>query len=224
MSILIIKIIACVTMIFDHIKYAIPLTNNFITEYMGRISFPLFAFLITEGYTHTKDLKKYYKRLIIFALISQIPFMLFRTLVGEYRLLNVLFTLLLGLIAIMIYEKIDKKYISIPLVLLIIYLGKIMRVDYGWYGVATVFIIYVFNNNKNFLVSTFIALNIIYHYDRLFINYSVENLITFLFTISSVIIIVLYNGKLGKKVKYFFYYFYPVHMIVLYLINRLIIC
>lgn len=83
------------TMVLDHIKYAIPETAGFITQYFGRISFPLFAFLVGEGYSHTSNLKKYYKRLIVFALISQVPFMLFRTLVGEWRMLNILFTLLL---------------------------------------------------------------------------------------------------------------------------------
>ena len=87
-------------------------TSNFITEYLGRISFPLFAFLLVEGYLHTKNLKKYYKRLIIFAIISQIPFMLFRTLVGEWKMLNIMFTLLCGLLCITAYDKIKKEYIQ----------------------------------------------------------------------------------------------------------------
>ena len=78
MSSFVIKIIACITMLLDHIKYSSPVFENFATEYLGRLSFPLFAFLIAEGYTHTKNLKKYYKRLFVFGLLSQIPFMLFR--------------------------------------------------------------------------------------------------------------------------------------------------
>ena len=100
MSIFSLKIIACISMVFDHIKYAIPETTCFLTQYFGRMSFPLFAFLVGEGYSHTSNLPKYYKRLILFALISQIPFMLFRTLVGQWQMLNILFTLLLGLIDI----------------------------------------------------------------------------------------------------------------------------
>ena len=125
MSIFIIKIIACITMFLDHIKYAIPMTNNYVTKYLGRFAFPLFAFIITEGYVHTKDLRKYYKRLIIFAIISQIPFMLFRTLVGEYLMLNVIFTLLLGLISITVYDKIEKRYFSIPICISIIFLNSL---------------------------------------------------------------------------------------------------
>ena len=120
MSIFVLKIIACITMFLDHIKYAIPITNNVLTKYLGRIAFPLFAFLITEGYMHTKNLKKYYIRLFIFALISQIPFMLFRTLVNSSDIiLNIMFTLLLGLIAITIFDKTKEKFISIPLCIII---------------------------------------------------------------------------------------------------------
>ena len=71
MNIFSIKLIACITMVFDHIKYGLPVTENFVTTYLGRISFPLFAFLITEGYVHTSNLKKYYQRLLIFGIIFQ---------------------------------------------------------------------------------------------------------------------------------------------------------
>ena len=124
MSIFIIKIIACITMFLDHIKYAIPSTKNFITLYFGRISFPLFAFLITQGYIHTSNLKKYYTRLIIFGIISQIPFMFFRTLVGEWKMLNIMFTLLLGLAAITVYDKQKNKVISIPIIIMLIIARK----------------------------------------------------------------------------------------------------
>ena len=112
MNIFMIKIIACVTMFLDHIKYASPEFVNYVTVYMGRIAFPLFAFMITEGYVHTKDLNKYKKRLFIFAIISQIPFMFFRTLTGNWLELNILFGFTLGLIAITIYDKMENKYIQ----------------------------------------------------------------------------------------------------------------
>ena len=78
-------------MCIDHIKYAIPVLKTPVTTFLGRISFPLFAFFISEGYIHTSNLKKYYARLIVFGLISQIPFMLFRTLIGEWMMLNIMF-------------------------------------------------------------------------------------------------------------------------------------
>ena len=220
MSIFTIKIIACITMVLDHIKYAIPETKGFLTIYFGRLSYPLFAFLITEGYVHTKDLKRYYKRLLIFAILSQLPFMLFRTLVGEYLMLNILFTLLLGLVSITIFDKVKKKWISIPLCLSVIFLGKLLNVDYHWYGVATVFIIYLFRQRKILQFIGFSLLSFIHYYTKgLFYNVSTHILLSYAFTVSSIFIIWLYNGKLGKKVKYFFYWFYPIHMLVVYFLK-----
>lgn len=221
MSSFVIKIIACVTMILDHIKYSGPIFENFFTEYLGRLSFPLFAFLIAEGYSHTSDLKKYYKRLFIFGLISQIPFMFFRMLVGEWKMLNIMFTLLLGLICITTYDKINKKYISIPIVIVIIFLGEILRVDYGWLGVMTVFIMYLLRNNKKFLPLVYGIIIFVYYYSIAGSEYILltRNVLLMLFTWSSTFIINMYNGEKGKSIKYFFYWFYPVHMLIVYLLH-----
>ena len=222
MSIFIIKIIACFTMVLDHVKYAIPETKGWLTIYFGRIAFPLFAFLAAEGYIHTSNLKRYLKRLFIFALISQIPFMLFRTLVGQWQMLNIMFTLLLGIIAIMAFDKLGKKYyISIPIIAIIIFMGKYLRVDYGWYGVATVFLFYLCRNKKVFRIVTFLLLSLIYYYNKLLINYSVKNIMSYICVNISTIILLFYNGKLGRKTKYFYYWFYPVHMVVLYIVRYL---
>ena len=220
MTSFIIKIIAVLTMVLDHIKYALPCTNGILTEYFGRISFPLFAFLVTEGYIHTKNLKKYCLRLLIFGIISQIPFMFFRSLVGEWKMLNIMFTMFLGIMAIFAYNKIDKKYISIPIVILIATLGEIIRVDYGAYGVLTVFIIYFLKNKKILLPIVYGAFVFVYYYSMLKEWIIVMPYVLYPFcTWLSSLIMVLYNGKQGKNVKYFFYGFYPIHMIVVYLIS-----
>lgn len=205
------------TMILDHIKYAIPETTCFLTQYLGRISFPLFAFLVGEGYSHTSNLPKYYKRILIFALISQIPFMLFRTLVGEWRMLNILFTLLLGLLAITAFDKLGKKYIiSIPVVAFCVLLGVLLRVDYGWYGVLSVFVLYATRKQKWGRIVAFAGLNLIYYYPRLFLAYSLPNLISYLCTSFPTFLLLFYNGKLGRKTQYLYYIFYPAHMLILY--------
>lgn len=211
-----IKFIACFTMVLDHVKYALPQTDCFITEYMGRISYPLFAFLIAEGYIHTSNLKEYYKRIFIFAIISQIPFMLFRTLVGEWKMLNIMFTLLLGLLSITTYDKIKKEYISFPICIIIILLGNILNVDYGWFGVSTILILYIFRDNKILKSIAYTLLVLAYFY---FSGIKTINMNIFLLFISyllPIIFILLYNGKQGKKVKYVFYWFYPIHMLILY--------
>lgn len=220
MSIFALKMIACMTMILDHIKYAIPETTCFLTQYWGRISFPLFAFLVGEGYSHTSNLPKYYKRILIFALISQIPFMLFRTLVGEWRMLNILFTLLLGLLAITAFDKLGKKYIiSIPVVAFCVLLGALLRVDYGWYGVLSVFVLYATRKQKWGRIVAFAGLNLIYYYPRLFLAYSLPNLISYLCTSLPTFLLLFYNGKLGRKIQYLYYIFYPAHMLILYSIS-----
>lgn len=220
MTVFVLKIIACISMVLDHIKYAIPSTQNYVTIYFGRIAFPIFAFLITQGYIHTSDIKKYYKRIIIFALISQIPFMLFRTLVGEWKMLNIMFTLLLGLIAITIYDKLSKKYISIPICILIIILGKYLKVDYEWFGVALVFLFYIFRNNKILLSYSYISLVLVWFYFDGILKFSYT--MYFISYLIPLIFILLYNGKQGKKIKYFLYWFYPAHMIILYLIKLML--
>lgn len=220
MTIFIIKIIAAVTMVLDHIKYVYPPSINFITLYLGRISFPLFAFLLTEGYVHTKNLKKYYGRLILFGIISQIPFMMFRKYVGNWLMLNIMFTLLLGLLAITVFDKIKKKYISVPIIVLIIYCGKLFSVDYGWYGVLLIFVLYLFKNSKILLSFFYTAIVLLHYYLYGLLN--LENIYNIIFTIFPLIIILLYNGKEGKKIKYFYYLFYPVHIIILNIIGYIL--
>ena len=221
MSSFTIKIIACITMLLDHIKYSGPIFENFITQYLGRLSFPLFAFLLVEGYTHTSDLKKYIKRLFIFGIISQIPFMLFRSLVGEWIMLNIMFTLLFGLMCIMVYEKIERKYISIPLVILIILLGEFLRVDYGWFGVTSIFVMYLLKDKKELLPLIYGVIILIFYYLLVGLEnmLSTEYLLQILFVWLSTFVINMYNGEKGIGVKYFFYCFYPIHMLIVYLLS-----
>ena len=222
MSSFVIKCIACITMLLDHIKYSGSIFQNVLTIYLGRLSFPLFAFLAAESYCHTSNLKKYYKRLFIFALISQVPFMFFRTLVGEWKMLNIMFTLLLGLTCIMTYDKIKKIYISIPIIIGIIVFGEIINVDYGWFGVASVFVMYIFRNKKYFLPIIYGILIFVFYYSLAGMEYIFDfNIVLLmLFTWCSTFIINLYNGKKGKSsMKYFFYIFYPIHMLGIYLLH-----
>lgn len=221
MSSFVIKCIACITMLLDHIKYSGPIFQNVLTTYLGRLSFPLFAFLAAESYCHTSNLKRYYKRLFIFGLISQVPFMFFRTLVGEWKMLNIMFTLLLGIFSINIYDKINKKYISIPLVILMIVIGEFIKVDYGWLGVLTVFLMYLLRNKKMLLPLIYGITVFVYYYSICGYKYifTTRIVLSILFTWSSTFIINKYNGEKGKSMKYFFYWFYPVHMVGVYLLH-----
>ena len=105
----ILKILAVIFMVFDHLWATIVSGNDWMT-YLGRLTFPIFAFQIAEGFIHTSNIKKYTLRLLIFALISEIPFNLFYGGSWFYPYhQNVMFTLLLGLLAICQIDKIKKE-------------------------------------------------------------------------------------------------------------------
>ncbi len=222
------KVIALVTMVLDHIKYGVPATRCFVTQYFGRISFPLFAFLITEGLVHTKNRKKYITRLFIFALISQIPFMMFRSLVADKFLLNIMFTFLFAIVGIIILEFLENnqklhkffKFIIMTIsLILILALSMLIPVDYSWYGIATVWLFYILRDNKIARTIMYIILVMLYYISLNIPKLDNINLISALFTMLPGIIILFYNGEKGKSFKYFFYVFYPVHMLLIYLIS-----
>ena len=245
MTSFVLKIIAMISMLFDHLGDAIfKGFNSF--NYIGRIAFPIFAFQISEGYIHTKSVKKYLLRLIIFAIISQVPFMLFSSLFSENPGLNIFFTLALGLLSMISYDfmhkktskklksKIDKNtnklsigYLFlqnivdlIPVVILCI-IGEFLNVDYGWWGVLVIFSLYFFKNDKLAMTITFITLCIIkYCLQMLQGGFSYLYIGLIVCTILPITFINFYNGKQGKKIKYLLYLFYPIHLLILYFIFR----
>ena len=107
MSAFVLKVIALISMVCDHSSYVIFGRFSFL-NYIGRIAFPIFAFQITEGYTHTRNLKSYLLRLFAFSLISQAPFMLFTSIISSKFSLNIFFTLFLGLISITLFDRLYK--------------------------------------------------------------------------------------------------------------------
>lgn len=228
-----IKIMAMFFMLADHMWATIIPGNLWLTN-IGRVAFPLFAFLIVEGFEHTSDFKKYAKRLFIFGLISEIPFnlMAYSTVFFPFHQ-NVMFTLLLGLLCINEIDKFKKnKKISTGIktilkILLYLFIGTIGFVDYGLTGMLTIISLYVFRNFKfawlGQLVSM-ILLHIVFFNDQsIILNiFGYEYFMPLqAFSLFALPIIWMYNGEKGKKSKalqYAFYSFYPVHMLVLYLI------
>ena len=222
MSSFVLKIIAIITMFIDHIGYAI-FGKLSCFNYIGRIAFPIFAFQISEGYIHTKNLKKYFLRLFIFAIISQIPFILFNKLLSNNFSLNIFFTLLLGLISIYLYDKSKNKFVGIISATLMGILANLAHCDYGFYGVAIIFIFYIF---KTDVIKSSIAfmLTTTIKYLIPIIKYGFYDVYLYLLicTLLPIIFISLYNGKKGKDTKYLLYLFYPIHLLLIYGINLLI--
>ena len=163
MTSFVLKIIALITMFIDHLGYSIYGKFSYL-NYIGRIAFPIFAFQISEGFVHTKNIKKYFIRLLVFAIISQFPFMLFlSTFSKNIYELNIFFTLSFGLLAIFIFDKIINtnltifnksidKFIKLFLGLLITFfigvIAELLNFDYGLFGIAIIFMFYLFKNDK----------------------------------------------------------------------------
>ena len=223
MSSFVLKIIAMVTMFIDHLGYTIWGKFSYF-NYIGRLSLPIFAFGISEGYIHTKSKRNYLIRLFTFAIVSQAPFMFFRSMFTTGFSLNIFFTLFLGLVAIIGYEQCKNKYVGILLVACLSITADALKMDYGYFGILMIFIFHVFKNNKLLMNISYIVLCLL-KYMPLYVlnNFYLPYLILCLCTILALVFINLYNGKKGPNTKYILYGFYPVHLILLYVFNLIFI-
>lgn len=232
------KIFACVFMLMDHMWATVIPGNNWLT-YVGRMTFPIFAFMVSEGFVHTSNYKKYVTRLLVFALISEVPFdLMYASTVFFPFHQNVMFTLLLGLLAIGAYDKARKNptakqvIISSLLLVVCVLLGGVLFVDYSMMGVITVLGFYVvreFPFTKIWQAALLILLNIVFFSGQTIpvtLGSFSFDFTTQGFAVFSLIFIWLYNGQKGthsKALQYGFYAFYPVHALILYLIVRFMI-
>lgn len=235
MSAFVLKIIALISMACDHTSYLIYEKFSFL-NYIGRLAFPIFAFQISEGYIHTKNLKRYFLRLFLFALISQAPFALFRSSYFTSFSLNVFFTLFFGLTAIAIFDmfhKIECKdkfmhYLNdlfgILCIISLAVIAQVSHCDYGAYGVVIIFVFYLFKNHKILMNIAFIICTILYQLKNLllFNTYFKTYLLIVIFTCLPLVFIDLYNGKKGKDIKYVLYLFYPIHLLILYALTFIV--
>lgn len=227
------RILAMAFMICDHLWAKVVPGNDWMT-YVGRMTFPIFAFMISEGFVHTSNLKKYIFRLLGFALISEIPFNLFYGGSWFYPYhQNVLFTLLLGLLAITLIDKARKdktakSIIKTVLILIPICLGAFIGFpDYGFWGFLTVVMFYLFRGFPFAWLLQLIAMILMNFvlYEGQFIPVELfgktYEIATQGFAVFALIPIWLYGGRKGKSSKimqYGFYAFYPLHMLIIYLL------
>jgi len=227
MTSFILKLIACLSMLIDHTGYLF-FPDNIILRYIGRISFPIFAFQISEGFIHTKNNKRYLLRLFLLAIISQYPFSLIFQ--SEKLHLNTIFTLFLGLLSITIYNK--NKTLGMVSAIIFTILASIIHFDYGRIGILLIVSYYIFRNKKLYLSLSYIIL-----FSYLYLSYIYKYLIYepnimkqlimyylpyYLVTLTTLPLILLYNKQQGFKIKWFFYLFYPIHLILLIIIKNFI--
>lgn len=221
-----IKMIAIVTMLIDHLGAAI-FPEQLWMRYIGRLAFPIFCYLIVEGFIHTKDVNKYGARLLIFALISEIPFDLaFYGTAISWEHQNVFFTLFLGLLSLIVISGNGVLISKIISVVLAMIAAWSFGTDYGGAGVLLIVCFYLFRNNKWKSAIAFFVINFFFitRYSNfeylwkyhLFWNFYIQD-VAFL----SILPIGLYNGTRGYNMKWFFYLFYPVHLLLIFLCIQL---
>lgn len=229
------KIIAIVAMFLDHaavaLHYQLPVLDDtlfhlgvinvtpyYILRAIGRLAFPIFCFLIAEGIVHTRDVRKYAGRLLVFAVISEMffdlllayntvcfePSFLDTLLAKPYILFsrqNTLFTLFFGVVLVYIYERMDKQWLKWLCMVGLVVAAQGLCLDYGAFGVLLVFVMYLFREQA--AAKTVLA-------------YPLLGKLT---AMASFVPILMYNGQRGfgksRFWKYAFYVFYPLHMLVL---------
>lgn len=202
------KCIAIVSMALDHTG-AVLYPSQIWLRCLGRIAFPIFCFLIVEGFFHTHDVRRYMGRLGVFALISEIPYDLaFRGVPLEYAHQNVFFTLLIGIGMMVLLERNREWLVKAVILLLAMWLAVLIRSDYNFRGVLLIFVFYIFHESRWLAVTAGGLWNFLYQ--GVIQKYGVL----------SVLPLALYNGERGRKMKYFFYIFYPAHLLLLYGISR----
>ena len=211
-----------VFMLVDHIAYVMIERGlgyggnlymiNRTMRSMGRLAFPIFCFTIVEGFQRTSNSREYLKRLIIFALISEIPFDLaFRGRMFSMDLQNVFWTLAFGLAAMIIYNDVFmagwKKAIGL---LVCFYLPYRFHTDYSVYGALAIFLMYLFRKEP---IKMCMA-----GYILLLLQNPIE-----VWAIFGFVLILLYNGQRGRGNKKIYYWFYPAHLMVLVLLKPYVI-
>ena len=219
------KLIAMITMLIDHTA-AILIPNDtmvyMICRSIGRLAFPIYCFLLIEGFLHTNNIKKYLTRLGVFAFISEIPFDLgfYNRIIYLYHQ-NIFFTLFIGLTVLFFVGKVEHKYrgnytLNSFLTSLVVLIGCVvatfLQTDYGALGVLMIAAFYFFRYNKVLLIASLIILNGL-------LGGRIQALAAV-----SMVFIWFYNGEKGKQWnKYVFYIYYPLHILMLYFIARFIV-
>lgn len=237
------KIIAILVMTLDHIgillyipSHPLDTTDTILSvsaytviRSIGRLAFPIFCYMLAEGLVYTRNVWKYTLRLFCFAILSLVPYNLaFHRTIWYNKDFNIFFTLALGLLTITIVQGLIRRLIETKSMLyfgygtLVIFaatgLAEYFHLSYGQYGIWLILIFYLFripeekyNDEKYILLNTLLQaalmLGISYLYRGDLQYYAVLALVLFLF----------YNRKKGPSLKYLFYIYYPLHLLVLYI-------
>lgn len=211
----VLKWIAVFSMIIDHFACAVcnPSVLGCSPEVyrnlrrIGRIAFPIYCFLLVEGFFHTKNVWKYLRNLVLFAVISEIPFNM--AIFGHVfypKGQNVYFTLALGLCAMILLKRfagfrMPQLLLQAAIIAMFLFLGEYLDVDYHWKGIAYIVMFYYLKELKIRESLSAVAGAVA------FAVYEPPAVLAF-------VPLYLYNGKRGWQIKYLFYAIYPLHLAV----------
>ena len=213
------KIIAVVSMVIDHCAYYLMDGNTMAYDVMrcfGRIAFPVFAFLVAEGFAHTRNRMRYFLSLLLFAAVSEVPWYLLNGADGTH---NVMFTLALGVSALAVFERLrEHRILCCFFILLTAWLATWLGTDYEWRGVLLIVVSYLFgiirSMNTPIILRRMMQLLFVF---PLMMHYGIIG------ALLACAVIFLYDGTRGfihgNVAKYGFYAFYPVHLITILIIN-----
>lgn len=210
------KIFAIMTMVIDHIGYIFMSPSDpyyLLFRGIGRLAFPVFIWFVAEGCNKTKNLKGYLLRLMFFALLSEVPFdYAFSNTWIEFTHQNIFFTLFLGAFSVYLYigleEKLKRfKNIAVLSPICLALIAEFIHTDYGGIGVLLIYFLYMYRNQA-FLHKA--AILVIGNLMLLISSHPIQS-------VAAIMLIPLYfyNGQRGKPLKYFFYIFYPAHLLIL---------
>ena len=209
------KIIAVLSMVADHCAYYLLDGDTWAYEVMrcfGRIAFPVFAFLVAEGFAHTHNRIRYFLSLLLFAFISEVPWHLLNGVDGTH---NVMFTLALGVAALAAFERLrEHRVLCCCSMLLMAWLAAWSGTDYEWRGVLMITVFYLLGIVKNASVTLRRMLQLLFAFP-IMMHYGITG------ALLASAVIFLYDGTRGfihgNVAKYGFYVFYPAHLFLIWL-------
>lgn len=208
------KLIACVTMLIDHIGAA--LTGAVWMRVVGRLAFPIYCFLLAEGVAHTRNPKRYGLRLLIGALLAEIPFdlLFYGQLTWDHQ--SVMVTLLLGFLYAMAARQAKGLGVKLILSIPFIWAAEFLRTDYGGDGVAMIALFLLSQEVPHKRLVQAVGLTVIcFHLGGASVQMA---------ALAALVPIFCYSGRKATAniwVQRGFYLFYPIHLLALYLIRRL---
>ena len=209
------KYLACLFMLIDHIGLLL-FPQIVVLRDIGRLSFPLFAFMLANGYRHTSNYWRYLLRLVVFAA----GFQWFFALIVSPNYLNIFATMAVGLIAIRLGDearkRLDGSYGQVACLasgVLFCVIGELIKVDYYWYGIALIYTAWLFFDKLPALAMVWFLVTLAFAWPINLLRMSQ------IFALLALVPISWYNGQRGRGNRWFFYIFYCAHLIILYLIK-----